>query len=287
MDLAFFDQALPNEDVADVRVSQVSQLVDRVAVRNRARLTVYADGFRFRWGEVAIFDYRHPGSVEVAPGRDWTGVVPASFFSSVAAFVASAHGRLPLHASTIVSNGRAWLIGGAAGAGKSTLTAELVGAGALLLADDLTVVTAGDAASNGWVAFRGRPTMRLHPASLPLVPHVRREAVPDDPRGKWLVWPTLRADDAAWPIDGVIWLSEGAQEQLRGLAKAAITEELLFRPRQHAQLPGHAGRRQAMLALAAHVPFYRVAPLVDFSEAARGDRFRHIQRIFAAPGGAS
>ncbi|TKZ18036.1 hypothetical protein FAP39_13245 [Shimia litoralis] len=48
--------------------------------------------------------------------------------------------RLIVHATTIVINGRAALISGAAGSGKSALALELIALGAKLVADDRTIL---------------------------------------------------------------------------------------------------------------------------------------------------
>ncbi len=48
--------------------------------------------------------------------------------------------RLIVHATTIVINGRAALISGAAGSGKSALALELIALGAKLIADDRTIL---------------------------------------------------------------------------------------------------------------------------------------------------
>lgn len=53
-------------------------------------------------------------------------------------------GVLRLHASTVALNGRAVVISGASGTGKSTLALQLMAWGAVLVADDQTLLEARD-----------------------------------------------------------------------------------------------------------------------------------------------
>ena len=50
----------------------------------------------------------------------------------------------PVHASCVAIDGRGVLIAGPSGAGKSDLTLRLIDAGAMLVSDDYTVLTARD-----------------------------------------------------------------------------------------------------------------------------------------------
>lgn len=69
-----------------------------------------------------------------------------SAFITGTSFGALLHQRrmLPLHASTVVYNGRCLVFAGLSGAGKSTLAATLVKAGGLLVADDISVIDFSD-----------------------------------------------------------------------------------------------------------------------------------------------
>ena len=62
-------------------------------------------------------------------------------------------------ATTVVLNGRAFMITGSSGSGKSALALALIGRGALLLSDDLTEVQDGMAYApsvhRGWLEVRG------------------------------------------------------------------------------------------------------------------------------------
>jgi hypothetical protein len=93
-----------------------------------------------------------------------------------------------LHASAVVVDGRAILVAGMTGAGKSTLAAALVRLGAPLLAEDLAVLTFGE---NAIAVQAGYPRLRLCPdatlvadKAAPDLPRVFSAFVPDDKR--WL-----------------------------------------------------------------------------------------------------
>jgi hypothetical protein len=66
----------------------------------------------------------------------------------------------PLHATALVVDGKAVVLLGDCGYGKSTLGAAFLRAGARLLTDDLLVVRAE---ANGYVAFPGPPRIKLFP----------------------------------------------------------------------------------------------------------------------------
>jgi hypothetical protein len=92
-----------------------------------------------------------------------------------------------LHAAAVVVDGEAILMAGAAGAGKSTLTAALVARGMPLLAEDLAVLTFGE---NAIAVQAGYPRLRLYPdATL-----VAGKVAPDLPR----VFSGFVSDDKRW-----------------------------------------------------------------------------------------
>jgi hypothetical protein len=114
-----------------------------------------------------------------------------------------------LHASAIVVDGKAILVAGPAGAGKSTLTAALVAKGVPLLAEDLAVLTFGE---NVITVQAGYPRLRLCPdatlvagKAAPDLPRVFSGFVPDDKR--WLDAADLAGGYCATPVPlGVIYL---------------------------------------------------------------------------------
>jgi hypothetical protein len=251
-----------------IAIKRVQQLEPRDPLHQVGRATIDADGFRFAWNDEVIFDFRGD-TVRWVPQSKWNNAFPVSFYSSVAAMVAASVGLLPLHVSSILLNNKAWLIAGKAGAGKSTLVAELLSAGGGLLADDLTILSDD---GGQLLATRGRPSIRLHPRSAGLVKAHTVEAVPDDPRGKFLVWPKARADDGAWPIAGIMLLGDSGDAEISSTEKVVAYGSVLFRPRIMAKLPGHISRRQMTLELARQVPAIRFPAVQHFGDADRQTR---------------
>jgi hypothetical protein len=84
--------------------------------------------------------------------------IAAVVVGPVMAAAFSLRGVPVLHASAVVVGGKAILIAGPAGAGKSTLTAALVGKGMPLLAEDLAVLTVSNSATT---VQPGYPRLRL------------------------------------------------------------------------------------------------------------------------------
>ena len=193
-----------------------------------------------------------------------------SFYSSVTAITLALRGMVPLHVSAVVLRERAWLIAGAGGAGKSTLTAELIGAGAALLADDLTAISLDPCP----VAHRGRPAIRLHPGNRGAFDAARAPQSAGDASGKLLAWPIARAADRPWPIGGLILLGGKAPAMLSATKSAVAYGSILFRPRILAGLPTHAALRAGLLALARSVPVALLPRVVGFDAPARTARLR-------------
>jgi hypothetical protein len=242
-------------------VRRLKSLAERPVLRSVGRANIYADGVQFHWLRQVDFAIDQGRAIGWCPGPDWTGALPISFYSSVAAITLAMRGRVPLHASSVIVDDRAWVITGPGGSGKSTLTAELIAAGAQLLADDLTILSVDGAP----LAWRGRPAVRLHPDSAAGIASLRAPEPASDVRGKLLVWPVSRAADTGWPIGGMIVLSDAAPA-------ATSFARALFRPRIMAALPVRAQLHSSLFALAARVPVAVLPPVRGFGAAERQDR---------------
>lgn len=250
-----------------IMVRTVATLAARTPLRTVNGGFAAADGFRFAWRDEAVFDVHHPVDLQASgtgiatriatridcvPGPRWSGAMPAAFYSTVAALTLALRGGLPCHASAVEVAGKAILIAGVAGAGKSTLTAALLTRGARLIADDLTVVE-GPSPDGVFVARRGRPGIRLHADTAAQLPAIDRQPIPDDDRGKWLVRPEARTGLDHVPLAGVILL-DGSGGAIDRRDRAILLGPHLFRPRWLAALPGHAARLRMMLTIADRVP---------------------------------
>jgi len=105
---------------------------------------ITAAGARFASADGALDLPRHgPGRCRLAPAteaRRFYALV--NFICAGLAFRMPARGGLLLHAAAVVLDGRAFVLCGQAGAGKSTFAELARQAGARLLTDDLTVIDA-------------------------------------------------------------------------------------------------------------------------------------------------
>jgi hypothetical protein len=108
-----------------------------------ARLERAKDRFRLRFDDTGTFDVSRDGSsITWLPALGATpAVVRADVLGRVLSVALHASGDLCLHASAAAIGGRAVVLVGPRGHGKSTLTMALVAAGARLVADDTARLT--------------------------------------------------------------------------------------------------------------------------------------------------
>lgn len=254
---------------ADVRVARVAARADRGPGRAVNMGWVHPDGVRLAWHDEVVFDMTGGDRIDYLPGPGWQGALPASFYGTLAALTLAWRGTLPLHACTVEIDGHAVLIAGRSGAGKSSLTAGLLGVGAALVADDLSAVRVEDGHA---LALRGRPTMRQHRETATALDADLALPIADDPRGKWLVRPRARSRADALPLAGLLVLTDRPHTPDIG-ARIALLARHLFRPRWLAAMPSHAARRRDLLAIAA-LPVDTFAAVGTFDpndQAARAD----------------
>ena len=244
------------------------------------RASIGAEGVRFDCDDEVSFELRGTDRIGWVPGLDWSGCLPISFFSSMAAITLASRGILPLHASAVVLHDKAWLIVGTSGAGKSTLAAELLGAGAQLLADDLTPLSPGAQP----LVWRGRPAMRLHPATCDTFEHAAPPQETGDERGKLLVRTAMRAEDRGWPVGGVLLLANAVGRGFGETETALAYGSILFRPKIISALPGHAQLRKGLLDLARSVPMALVPQFWHFDAESRAARIDQTLQAIARLG---
>ncbi|HVL33990.1 MAG TPA: helix-turn-helix domain-containing protein [Actinomycetota bacterium] len=103
------------------------------------------DAYVMRWsGTLDVVIPDAGDALLVCENGDTNDSVPRLLLCQAMSFLLSAHEREGLHASAVEIDGRAIVITGDSGRGKSTLATALTLAGGTLLADDLVVVSVDD-----------------------------------------------------------------------------------------------------------------------------------------------
>ena len=270
--LVQFDAA-PATDAPDVIVRRVAMLRQREPLAQVRAGAVFADGTRFPWHGQAVFDMTAGETIDYAPGPTWSGALPHAFYGTVVAHLLAWRGIIPLHACAVEIDGRAVLIAGDAGAGKSSLAAGLVAHGATLVSDDLSAV-AFDPAARQARALPGRTTIRLDPDVARWTDGARLALPARDTRGKAVVRPAARCG-IDFPLAGMIALGlpSGAANPVTA---AGLLAAHVFRPAWMAALPNHAARQRALLTLGATLP------VRGFPAVAGGGAAAHAERARAA-----
>lgn len=97
-------------------------------------------------------------TIDALPGATADELISFTLGSAMSALLQQ-RGLLPLHASSVVTPSGALLVTGRSGVGKSTLTAQLVGRGLPLLADDVTAIDVQSGTHP--LARSGLPAVRL------------------------------------------------------------------------------------------------------------------------------
>lgn len=130
----------------NVRLGEVPPLED--AIRLGTLVTYHRDGrVRIEIPGVAAYLIRGGSEVVIEPQiRLDAHDIRVFLLGSVVGVLCHQRGELPLHGSCVEVDGRAVVLSGLSGTGKSTLAATLVAQGARFIADDVSVVTrAGEA----------------------------------------------------------------------------------------------------------------------------------------------
>lgn len=260
---------------ADVTVTiSYSPPPPRQAVLQCADYTFCPEGLRFDAAGEAIIDIFGSHIVFVYPSHRWSGRLPLHVFSTVPAAIMAARGMVPLHGTAVEIAGQAVLICGPSRAGKSTFGARLIGLGARLISDDLSMLCSTDPAS----LMPGRPGMRLHPDTAGLlecmVPVSRSGGLHF---GKYVVSPPCVEPSQPKKLGGIVLLSEKTAP-LSPQHHLAVLCAQMFRPELISFLPGHAKRMAQLAKLVKTVPVLRIEGLRDYEPALCAAR---AQAIFA------
>jgi hypothetical protein len=156
--------------------------------------------FRLRLMGIAGYEVRNGSRILVASDAEAPPAqVRIHLLTVCMAAVLMQRGRLLLHASGIVHNGRAVLFAGDSGAGKSSVAAELIRRGYGFLTDDTCAIETLTSHSPTLVAHASYPMLKLTSATLDMI---------EDPRydRKLRIWPDTEKYGqilkGACPLDG-------------------------------------------------------------------------------------
>lgn len=162
---------------------------------------------------------------------------------------------LPVHATSLVVDGRALVVMGASGAGKSTVTAALGAAGATVLGDEPVLL---EPTGEGVDVWPGEPVLRLLPATTAMFGNALASTRPARAAGKVLFGPSDPGDGStSVPLLAVCVL--GPRHDGASRAPSAF---LMEGPRAFMALAGN-GYAQAQRADLARSDFEVTAAVVE------------------------
>jgi hypothetical protein len=195
------------------------------------------------------------------------GVMPESpelapvVFGNILACLGLQHGKLPLHAAAVAIDGRAILLLGRAGAGKSALAAALARAGMSVLADEAALVSEACCLPAGGPLHLADDMLTaagVDPAGLPQCGLFSKL-----PKRQWQGGST--PDPEPYPIAAVVCLGErvtGTGSQPSRLAPSEAADAILNHLfwRDMLRLPAFApGLRREAASLASAAPVYTLS----------------------------
>jgi hypothetical protein len=230
--------------------------------------TLYADGTRHIINPRIGLDTYGGNRIDIHTTVDWPGHLPAKLYSTVTAILLAWRGVVPLHGSAVEVDGKAILVCGHSGVGKSTTVASLLAAGGRLLSDDLTVLHP-QPGNHPSLVFAGRRGLRLFASTARFLGEsVAWESLPHVSAGKIAVYPPSVDPHRAVPLAAVIVLEDGpSPEDMKQATKqrAALLEQQVFRPLAMRLVPGVSERRSALAQAASSLPVGRL-PRIDLHE---------------------
>lgn len=226
-----------------------------------ARLRFAEDGLRYLADDGGILDVFGTDQIVATPAPGWHGSLPAAFYGTATAALLALRGHLPIHGSSVALGGKAVLICGHPGAGKSTLTAAMVAAGGLLISDDLSIVQAGP--EGGMPLLRaGRRAIRLFSdVAGMLEAAVPVERLETELARKVLAAPPAADPAKAYPLAAILMLSAVPLPVSSPGAAALLLSEYGYRRRAFRRLLGHTARTEMARSVAETVPAFALPPV--------------------------
>lgn len=223
--------------------------------------------------------------VFLPPRAAWR--LPPVFFGTVIALLLARLGGIPIHGSAVAMDGRAVLLCGTKGAGKSSLTAALLASGARFISDDLSVLRQSVGA--GLALSAGRRAIRLFPDVAAMLGRcVALEGAPVRIDRKLAVVPPRVESEAVLPLMAVVVLgSTHSSNRDAAVADEPAAADLLlgqtYRPEIMKRMPGYILRKAQLQAAARNLPVLR-HPTVETRDAdsfrdAATELLRHLSQV--------
>jgi hypothetical protein len=176
------------------------------------------DRFLLRGDGDHYFLYRRGEGITVHRGADADASEEALWLNgSVYAAIASMNGLMPIHASAVAVDGAVFAFTGAAGAGKSTLTAALGQHGLPLFCDDTLVLDLSD--PHRIICLPGHKRLKLRDDAFGLTGAVREESVSKSYE-KHYAAPASGLCATSLPIGELIYLEEGLEPRIETILGA-------------------------------------------------------------------
>lgn len=261
--------ALPQFDLldtapADIAVRVTEAVPERSVIARHGNVCIFTDGAQYRIDDGTLIDIRGTDRVDICPAKDWSGEVHIQFYGTAAAMVLASRGLVPIHGTALEVEGRAILLCGRSGAGKSSLGAHLLARGARLISDDLSVVRVETGSPPRVLA--GRPGMRLHPQTATwLAGQCAVEAIVPSHDGKMTVRPPRVTPFSEYALQSIILLDRQDTVLPDALQVAALRAQV-YRPRLMRKFPGHATRMAALAVALRKVGLTRIADLSRYDQ---------------------
>lgn len=240
----------------DVRVERGLWPVEPMPGGER-RVVIGQDRVRLLASEDCIIDILAPDRIAVSQAE--AGPLCAQFFGGAVALLLALRGMAPLHGSAVEIGGRAVLVCGTGGAGKSSFAAALIAQGAKLISDDLSAL-AFDASGRACV-LPGRTTIRLFPQLASLLGSAPGPSEMSE-GGKLRFQPRHVDGIAPIPIGALVHLDASNSAIPRAFATNLLIQQV-YRRAVMARLPGTEARFAMIDTLATQVPLQRIVGLMN------------------------
>ncbi len=164
----------------------------------------------------------------VAAVRDTPELFQRLFLEPAVQFLATRADRVPIHASSVVLNGRPLLIAGPSNSGKSTLLYALHTQGCPVLAEESTCIAYRD----GFALWGLAREIGLREEALRLFPRLAKAEAKPQPNGKVKHIVPIRREQRAYPkqtgpVDLIFLTEEEIPGHLRALSTAEARQRLL------------------------------------------------------------